>query len=283
MGLEDDFCDIIKKSRFGQGLRLGTVAHSSHLSPSELEQLEKGHRLPTKTEIHALGQTLHLRGTPLIHLTLDGWIPNPQPDWTVEDTLVDTIRGEISGYEVKGYLLTDPATQHALMIDTGYNAKEMLSRLRERKLKLVGVALTHGHTDHAGGLEEILSEWNVPVYLGNGDFDLLPWKPPDSSIHIPTDHHQIGVGELTVECLATPGHTPGGFCFFCTHKSHALCFVGDTLFAGSIGRSNPFSLYESHLHSVRQRVLKLPHDTVLFPGHGPCTTVTEEKHQNPFG
>ena len=168
MGLEDDFCDIIKKSRFGQGLGLGTVADSSNISPSDLEQLEKGHRLPTKPEIQALGQTLHLRGTPLIHLTLDGWVPNPQPEWTIEDNLVETVRGEISGYEVKGYLLTDPVTQHALMIDTGYNANEMLARLRERELKLVGVALTHGHADHAGAsLRRGSPLWPAPDRLGN--------------------------------------------------------------------------------------------------------------------
>ncbi len=283
MGLEDDFCDIIKKSRFGQGLGLGSVADSSHISTIELEHLEKGHRLPTKAEIQALGQALHLRTTSLVNLTLEGWVPNPQPDWTIEQDLVETILGEISGYGVKGYLLTDPSTRHTLMIDTGYNAKRMLIQIKERDLKLVGVALTHGHTDHAGGLEDILEEWNVPVYLGNGDFDLLPWKPLDSSLKVPTDRHPIGVGKLTVECLATPGHTPGGLCFLTSHKGQPLCFVGDTLFAGSIGRSNPFSLYESHLHSVRHTVLKLPANTVLFPGHGPCTTVAEEKHHNPFG
>ena len=89
---------------------------------------------------------------------------NPQPDWTTENLLVETIKGDIGGYEVKGYLLTDPDTKQTFMIDTGYNAQQMLDTIKERDLLLIGVGLTHGHADHAGGLEEILSEWPVPVY-----------------------------------------------------------------------------------------------------------------------
>jgi glyoxylase-like metal-dependent hydrolase (beta-lactamase superfamily II) len=128
-----------------------------------------------------------------------------------------------------------------------------------------------------------LAQWPAPVYLGNGDFDLLPWKPSDVSIKIPADHQMIALGELTVECLATPGHTPGGFCYLLSFKGQTLCFVGDTLFAGSIGRSNPFSLYPRHLQSVRHTLLHLPKETVLFPGHGPSSTVAEEQAHNPFG
>ncbi len=211
------------------------------------------------------------------------WGPQAKPCWTTEDDLVDTIRGDISGYEVKGYLLTDPDTKQTLMIDTGYNAQQMLAIIKERELTLIGVGLTHGHADHAGGLDKILAEWPVPVYLGNGDFDLLPWKPDLASLKIPTNHQMMAVGELTVECLATPGHTPGGFCYLTTRKGRSLCFVGDTLFAGSVGRSNPFSLYPQHLQSVRQTLLHLSKDTVLFPGHGPSTTVAEEQTHNPFG
>ena len=161
-------------------------------------------------------------------------------------------------------------------------APAMLSVLKENRLQLKAVCLTHGHTDHAGGLDQILSQWPVPVYLGKGDFPLLPWKPPSSSITIPTDGQKILVGDLTVTCLPTPGHTPGGYCFRVSESKKEVCFVGDTLFAGSIGRSNPFSLYAAHLCSVRERVLSLPGETVLLPGHGPATTVSEELINNPF-
>ncbi|HSF11101.1 MAG TPA: MBL fold metallo-hydrolase [Nitrospirales bacterium] len=283
MNLEDEFCDIMKKARFGQGLGIETLAELAKVEQADVERLEKGHRLPTKGEIQGISQALHLRVGPLVSLTLEGWLPQPQPVWTTEHGLVQTIKGDIGGYEVKGYLLTDPATKQVLMIDTGYNAKQMLATIAQRELTLIGLCLTHGHADHAGGLEEILAQWPVPVYLGNGDFDLLPWKPSDASVKIPADHQMIALGELTIECLATPGHTPGGFCYLLSFKGHTLCFVGDTLFAGSVGRSNPFSLYPLHLQSVHQTVLRLPKETILFPGHGPSTTVAEEQAHNPFG
>ena len=84
------------------------------------------------------------------------------------------------------------------------------------------------------------------------------------------------------ECVRTPGHTPGGICYRARTQHHEICFVGDTLFAGWVGRANPFSLYPAHLDSVRNRVLQLPKDTILFPGHGPNTTVGEELEHNPF-
>jgi len=283
MSLEDEFCDILKKARYGQELSLKALAELTHIEPLDLESLEKGQRVPTKAEIQHICQALHLRFHSLVAITLDGWVPQPQPPWTIEGELVETIRGDIGGYEVKGYLLTDPDTKQTLMIDTGYNALQMLATIKERELTLIGVALTHGHADHAGGLDQILAEWPVPVYLGNGDFDLLPWKPDMASVKIPTDHQTIALGELTVECLATPGHTPGGFCYLTARKGRSLCFVGDTLFAGSVGRSNPFSLYPRHLQSVRQTLFHLSKETVLFPGHGPSTTVAEEQIHNTFG
>ncbi len=283
MNLEDEFCDILRKARFGKEQSLKSLAELTQIELSDLEGLEKGQRMPTKVELQHICQALHLRLHSLVSITLEGWTPQPQPEWTTTDHLVETIRGDIGGYEVKGYLLTDPDTKHTLMIDTGYNPQQMLATIKERELTLIGIGLTHGHVDHAGGLDKILAEWSVPVYLGNGDFDLLPWKPDPASLKIPTNHQMIALGELTVECLATPGHTPGGFCYLTARKGQSLCFVGDTLFSGSVGRSNPFSLYPQHLQSVRQTLLHLSKDTVLFPGHGPSTTVQEEHTHNPFG
>lgn len=281
MPLEDEFCDIVKKARLGLGQSVEQVTQHTNLSLKELEALEKGSRAPSAKEVEACAEALSLKTSALNAVAVEQWEPAPSPAW-VERAVV-TVRGDIGGYEVKGYVLFDSETKDAVFIDTAYNANAMLAEIKNRRLKLVGVCLTHGHTDHAGGLDRILKEWAVPVYLGNGDFPLLPWKPAQETLIEPKDGQPISVGNLTVKCMTTPGHTPGGLCFDVTIGDQKLCFVGDTLFAGSVGRSNPFSLYPDHLQSVRERVLQLSKETVLLPGHGPATTVQEEMQYNPFG
>jgi glyoxylase-like metal-dependent hydrolase (beta-lactamase superfamily II) len=123
---------------------------------------------------------------------------------------------------------------------------------------------------------------DVPVYLGAEDVNLLSWRPPDAQLKMPEHGQTISVGRLRVDCLATPGHTPGGICYRVDADSQRICFVGDTLFAGSIGRSNPSTLYQTHLRSVQTHVLGLLPEYRLLPGHGPATTVREELDHNPF-
>lgn len=281
VALEDEFCDIVKKARKGTDRTIAVVAETAQLRKEEWERLEQGARAPSEHEVQAMAQTLALKGEALTAVSIGGWVPQPSPEWV--SSLVVTVLGDIGGYEVKGYVLIDPQTKQAVFIDTAYNAEAMLAVLEERHATLTGVCLTHGHMDHAGGLDRIVAEWPVPVYLGEGDFPLLPWKPPQASVVVPKDAQVLAVGDLMVECLATPGHTPGGICYRVQAQGQTLCFVGDTLFAGSVGGSNPLSLYTDHLASVRRRVLQMDPDTVLLPGHGPPTTVNEERLMNPFG
>ncbi|MGH7255850.1 MAG: MBL fold metallo-hydrolase [Nitrospirales bacterium] len=280
MPLEDDFWDILKKARVGQGLGVDDVANRSGLRTQDLSLLERGKRLPSKAEIQALAAALKLRAKPLVDIALFGWEPTPVP---AELPGVERICGEMGGYAVNGYVLYDGG--EAILIDTAYHADAMLDALRRRNLRLTAVCLTHGHVDHAGGLNRILLKWEVPVYLGEADVDFLKWQPPaDRLVVVPSgeSERQIQVGGLTVQFLATPGHTRGGLCFLVERDHDPVCFVGDTLFAGSIGRANPFSLYFLHLDSVRGQLLTLPDSTRLFPGHGPATTVAEERQHNPF-
>lgn len=278
MALEDEFCDIIKKARMGQGLSVADVAVKAGLPPGDVTVLERGGRIPGRAEVEALASALHLRTRPLIEIALEGWAPAPSP---MSLNCVETVVGDIGGYAVKGYVLHD--AEEALLIDTAYDADRMLEIVTQRRLRLLGVCLTHGHADHADGLDVILQHWRVPVYLGEADTSLLGWRPPRDLMVQPEDGRAITVGRLQIQCLATPGHTPGGMCYRLDQDGRGLCFVGDTLFAGSIGRANPFSLYPVHLESVRRRVLTLPEQTVLLPGHGPATTVAEERRHNPFG
>jgi glyoxylase-like metal-dependent hydrolase (beta-lactamase superfamily II) len=276
MPLEDDFCDIIKKARIGQGLSVGDVAQMAGVPSGNITALEKGACPPDRSEVQALAMALGLRSGQLEQIAIEKWEPvaPQQLAW------VETIQGLIGGYGVQGYVIHDG--DEALLIDTAYNAPAMIECLSTHHLKLVGICLTHGHADHADGIEQILKHRDVPVYLGSEDVDLLSWQPSRAQLKAPEHGQTISVGRLSVHCLATPGHTPGGICYRVDADSQRICFVGDTLFSGSIGRSNPSTLYRTHLQSVRTQVLGLPPEYRLLPGHGPATTVREERDHNPF-
>ena len=137
----------------------------------------------------------------LEQIAVDKWEPVAQrtPPW------VEMVQGSISGYGVQGYIVHDEG--EALLVDTAYNAHAMLDVLRRRSLRLVGICLTHGHADHADGIEQILSRHEVPVYLGPEDVGLLSWRPRTELLVAPADGSSISVGRRTVYCLTTPGHT----------------------------------------------------------------------------
>jgi len=276
MPLEDDLCDIVKKARTGLGLSIQEVAQTSGLAEAEIASLERGDASRDRAQVQSLARALGLRPEPLERIAIDKWEPASQraPSW------IETIHGSIGGYAVQGYIVHDGG--EAIVIDTGYNAPAMIAALTRHRLRLIGIYLTHGHSDHAHGIDKLLAHREVPVYLGPDDRSLLNWQPQARLLSSPDDGLTIRVGDKTVRCLTTPGHTAGGICYQVEDPEQPLCFVGDTLFAGSIGRSNPSKLYQIHLDSVRRRLLTLPAEFRLLPGHGPATTVAEEREHNPF-
>lgn len=276
MPLEDDFSDILKKSRTGQGLSVGDVSRMTGLPGGDISALERGDQPRDRAEVRALAKALGLRAEPLEQIAVDKWKPVARrvPAW------IETVHGSINGYGVQGYIIHDDG--EAVLIDTAYNAPAMLEMLGKRGFHLAGICLTHGHIDHAHGIDQILQHREVPVYLGLEDVVLLNWRPRADLLAVPMNGRAIKVGHRTVFCQVTPGHTPGGICYRVDDPQQPVCFVGDTLFAGSIGRSNPSTLYQTHLKSVRKVLRALSPDHRLFPGHGPATTVAEELDHNPF-
>ncbi|GAB1724629.1 MAG: MBL fold metallo-hydrolase [Nitrospira sp. CR1.1] len=276
MPLEDELGDIIKKARTGQQRSVADVARAGALPEAAVSGLERGQPPRSREQVQAVARALGLRAEQLAQVA-EGWVPEALPSSIRH---VETILGSVGSYEVKGYIVHDRG--EAVIVDTAYNADAMLEMLAARKLRLRAICLTHGHSDHADGIDVILRASPVPVYLGSDDLDLLSWRPSQEALHEPRQDGTLQVGGLRLRFMPTPGHTPGGVCYRLEEAGEPICFVGDTLFAGSIGRSNPAGLYQAHLDSVRQRVLALSPDTRLFPGHGPATTVREELLHNPF-
>jgi hydroxyacylglutathione hydrolase len=190
-------------------------------------------------------------------------------------------------------ILGDEVTHEAMVVDPGDNIPEILSRLQKHGLTLRQIVVTHAHIDHVGGAALLRKFTGAPVVMNQQDLGLLGmmemqagWlgvptpevAPPDASAE---DGLAIGLAALPAQVLHTPGHTPGSICLH--FSDQRLLIAGDTLFAGSIGRTDlPGGDGHQILRSLRDRLLVLPDATRVLPGHGPETTIGEERQSNPF-
>lgn len=191
--------------------------------------------------------------------------------------------------ETNCYLVWDESSHQALLIDPGGDTDHLLELIRRHSLSLQAILLTHAHIDHILGVGQMAASLDCPVWLHPDDHPLYnspvnalpPWLPPASGLPAPSKHAPSDINGLEFEILHTPGHTPGGCCFY--FASAAALFAGDTLFAGSIGRTDlPGGDHATLLKSIRDILMPLPPATRVFPGHGPSTTIGQEKSGNIF-
>lgn len=189
------------------------------------------------------------------------------------------------------YIVVDESNQHCLVVDPGGEGERLVALLKEKGLQPEAVILTHGHGDHIGGVQAVVDAFKVPVYINKGDEEFLtnsnfnlsgaigqPVKVTGDIRFIKEDD-VIRLGEYSFKVIETPGHTPGGVCFY----GEGMVLAGDSLFLESIGRTDfPGSSYEDLIDSVRHKLFTLPEETVVYPGHGPETTIGHEKTYNPF-
>lgn len=206
---------------------------------------------------------------------------------------------ELGEFAANCYIVACPETSAAAVVDPGQPDPWITRTLAEKGLKAEVILLTHGHLDHIGGVGWLKQQLGVPVLIHRDDAPLLTDPMLNGSILFGTsvvappadrllDHgDEVKVGSLRFQVIHTPGHTPGGICLYLApdgsprRVGHLLS--GDTLFAGSVGRTDlPGGSHEQLIRSIRERLLPLPPDTVVYPGHGPTTTIGEEQAYNPF-
>ena len=188
------------------------------------------------------------------------------------------------------YLVADPVAERCVVIDPGEDPAPILAALRHRGWTVDGIWLTHGHMDHVLGVPAVREATGAPIWLHPADrflydaapsFGPMPWE----SVALPAPDHDLAdgitvrVGELDFAVRHAPGHSPGSVCFI----GHGLAFVGDVLFAGSVGRTDlPGGDHRLLIDSIARTLLTLPDPTTVYPGHGRPTTVGAERATNPF-
>lgn len=183
-------------------------------------------------------------------------------------------------YKTNCYLVGDEAG-NAVAVDPGDDGERILALAREKGLEIRAVLLTHCHWDHIGAVVEVCRETGSTAMLHRADLPMLEeWSPsPVERLRFLDHGEDFTVGALDFSVLHTPGHTPGGLCY----RLGDLVFTGDTLFAGSVGRWDfPGGSREDLHRSLREQILILPDETVVYPGHGDSTTIGAERTGNPF-
>jgi glyoxylase-like metal-dependent hydrolase (beta-lactamase superfamily II) len=190
-------------------------------------------------------------------------------------------------------IVGDEQTHEAMVIDPGDQIEEILAILHQQNLSLKYIVVTHAHIDHVGGAMKLKAATGAPILLNQNDLALLKmldvqatWigmRPPgqvqvDESVG---DGRTLKIGNIESNVIETPGHTEGSICLFFPQEKKLI--AGDTLFAGSIGRTDlPGGSFDKIIRSLHTRVLALPDDTQVVPGHGPLTTIGNERETNPF-
>jgi hydroxyacylglutathione hydrolase len=175
-------------------------------------------------------------------------------------------------YTVNSYLVWDPKTKEAVAFDTGADSSPMLNFAEERGLSIRLILLTHTHPDHIADLARLKKETGAATHVGELE--------PVSGAEIFSAGQSFQVGSLKIETRQTSGHSIGGITYVISNLERPVAIVGDALFAGSMGGG--MISWSDALATNRKHIFSLPDDTVICPGHGPLTTVREEKRHNPF-
>ena len=190
-------------------------------------------------------------------------------------------------------IVGDETTREAIVIDPGDQIDDILALIKKHNLQVKQIVITHAHIDHVGGAMKLRAATGAPILLNQNDYALLKmldvqaaWLGMKAPGRVEIDQSLgqadlVKVGSLEGQVIHTPGHTEGSICIYFPLERELI--AGDTLFAGSIGRTDlPGGSFEKIMGSLHNQVLALPDETVVVPGHGPNTTIGEERETNPF-
>lgn len=272
MNLEDHLGDIIRKARTMSNVPSGAAARAAGLSEPELAALEDSGQIGKRPDFVALAELLGLNPAKLEGIA-NGWLPAEKDLGLWRELRGFTTAGD--GMTVNCYLVWDEVTREAALFDTGFDAKPALDCIAENQLQLRHIFITHSHYDHVEALPKIREAFpKARVRSGSKAAPVDQRNKPNEIIHL---------GGLRVTHRETPGHADDGVTYIVGNwqeDAPHVAIAGDTIFAGSMGNGN--GQWELARQKIRDQVLSLPAETLICPGHGPLTTVAEEKEHNPF-
>jgi hydroxyacylglutathione hydrolase len=264
--LEDNVSDIIGKAQRGLGIPDSQLADKSGVSLEKIRKLRDGGF--DEDALERAAPILGLNAAALRKLAAGKW--DPEAIGEIEGlALFNTTYHDMT---VNAYLVWDPATRDAVAFDTGADCGGMLQRIEKEKLSVKVILLTHTHPDHVADLARLRKETGAPIYISDRE-------TADGAEAI-VEGKRFRVGSLEIESRLTWGHSPGGMTYVITGLTRPVAIVGDSLFAASMGGGNVS--YEEAVRNNREKILTLPDETIVCPGHGPLTTVGKEKRENPF-
>jgi hydroxyacylglutathione hydrolase len=264
--LEDNAADIIGKAQRGLGISDSELAKKAGVSVQTIRKLRDGDF--DEAVLLSVAPVLGLDGRVLGEIAQGEWRPKK----------IESLDGlaqfttDYNGMAVNAYLAWDPETRVAAAFDTGADSKEMLRFANRHKLDMQLILLTHAHPDHVADLPALREETGADVFT--------PAREPVPGAEPIDERKNFRLGNLQIDTRLTWGHSPGGMTYVVTGLARPVAIVGDSLFAGSMGGGNVS--YRDALQNNLEKILTLPDETIICPGHGPMTTVGEEKQHNPF-
>jgi hydroxyacylglutathione hydrolase len=262
--LEDNVSDIIGKAQRGLSISDTQLAERAGVDPEKIRKLRSGEFDEEAMKLVA----------PVLKLSARGLRQLASGKWEPVDEIAGLAQFNTTYHDmtVNAYLVWDPATRDAIAFDTGADCGEMLRRIDQDKLSVRLILLTHAHPDHVADLHRLRQTTDAPVYISELE--------PEEGAQPIAEGKRFKAGSLKIEARLTSGHSPGGLTYVVTGLARPLAIVGDSLFAGSMGGGNVS--YDDALRNNREKILTLPDETIVCPGHGPLTTVGKEKRDNPF-
>lgn len=272
MNLEDHVGDIIRKARIMSQVSAPNAAKAAGLTEAELAAVEDSGRVTGSPNFKALAEQIGLNGDKLKGVA-DGWLP-PEKDLGMwRELRVITTTG--NGMAVNCYLIWDEVSREAALFDTGWDASPILNEIASNQLQLRHLFITHTHEDHIAALGTIRERFpKIRLHSSTKGAPVDQRNRANDFIHL---------GSLRITNRDTPGHAEDGTTYIVgtwPEDAPHVAIVGDAIFAGSIGRGN--QSWDLAKQKVRDQIFSLPPDTLICPGHGPLSTVGDEKAHNPF-